>query len=72
MTYKPFDPEDRTALFLYIMDLNMPERKKSRVLKILLEEFRITHEMYKDIHDFIKGIKEEDLRGFRKQLISDN
>lgn len=45
----------------------MPERKKKKVFEYLYEEYRITHDMYKDIHSFIKGIREEDLRGFKKK-----
>ena len=70
MTYKPFDSKDRTALFMYVLDLNVSDRKKSRILNHLYEEYRITHEMYSNVDQFVKGIKEEDLRGFTKQLIA--
>ena len=70
MTYKADNEKDRVALFKYVLDLNMPEKKKRKVFNYLYEEYRITHEMYKDINHFIKGIKEEDLRGFRRQLIT--
>ena len=61
MTYKPFDSNDRTALFMYVLDLNVSDRKKSKILNHLYEEYRITHEMYKNVDKFIAGIKEEDL-----------
>lgn len=67
MTYKADNEKDRVALFKYVLDLSMPDQKKSKVFKYLYEEYRITHEMYKDINQFIKGIKEEDLRGFREK-----
>ena len=70
MTYKADNEKDKVALFKYVLDLNMPEKKKRKVLNYLYEEYRITHEMYKDINHFIKGIKEEDLRGFTKQLLA--
>ena len=47
----------------------MPEQKKNKVFKYLYEEFRITHEMYKDVEEYIKGIRESDLRNFRVQLL---
>ena len=62
MTYKAENEKDRVALFKYILDLNMPERKKKKVFNLLYEEYRITHEMYKDIHEFVTGIREQDLR----------
>ncbi len=68
MTYKSDNERDRVALFKYILDLNMPERRKKVVFNYLYEEYRITHEMYKDIEHFIKGIREKDLRGFKRQL----
>ena len=61
MTYKPFHSKDRTALFMYVLDLNVSDNKKSRILNHLYEEYRITHEMYKDVDRFIAGIKEQDL-----------
>ena len=67
MTYKPNCEKDRVALFKYVLDLNMPDRKKKKVFNRLYEEYRITHEMYKDIDNFISGIIEEDLRGFKQQ-----
>ena len=67
MTYKEENETDRVALFKYCLDLNMPDRKKKKVFNYLYEEYRITHDMYKDIKEFIKGIKEEDLRNFREQ-----
>ena len=51
---------------LVCLDLNMPEQRKKKVFNHLYEEYRITHEMYKDINHFIKGIREGDLRGFNK------
>ena len=68
MTYKSDNERDRVTLFKYILDLNMPERRKKVVFNYLYEEYRITHEMYKDIEHFIKGIREKDLRGFKRQL----
>ena len=62
MTYKADNQTDRVALFKYILDLNMPERKKKKVFNLLYEEYRITHEMYKDVHEFVAGIREQDLR----------
>ncbi len=62
MTYKAANETDRVALFKYILDLNMPERKKKKVFNLLYEEYRITHEMYKDVHEFVAGIREQDLR----------
>ena len=44
--------------------------KKNDVFKYLYEEFRITHEMYKDVDEYIKGIRESDLRNFRVQLLN--
>jgi hypothetical protein len=70
MTYKPFDSKDRTALFMYVLDLKVSDQKKSRILNYIYEEYRITHEMYKDVGEFIKGIKEGDLRGYNQQLIA--
>tara|TARA_R110002020_G_scaffold269723_3_gene485053 strand:- start:287 stop:454 length:168 start_codon:yes stop_codon:yes gene_type:complete len=55
---------------MYVLDLNVSDRKKSRILNHLYEEYRITHEMYRNVDQFVKGIKEEDLRGFTKQLIA--
>jgi hypothetical protein len=66
MTYKEYNQKDRVALFKYILDLNMPEKRKRKIFDYLYEEYRITHEMYKDITAFVKGIKEEDLRGWTK------
>ena len=68
MTYKNYCPDDRVILFKYVLDLNMPERRKKRVFDYLYEEYRITHEMYENIDEFIKGVKEEDLRNWTKQL----
>ena len=68
MNYKEINQEDKTALFKYILDLNMPERRKQKVFRYLYEEYRITHEAYKDIHEYISGIKEEDLRNFSQYL----
>ena len=65
MIYKQYDEKDRVELFKYCLDLNMPDRKKKKVFNHLYEEYRITYLMYKDIKEFIKVIKEEDLRGFR-------
>tara|TARA_R110002050_G_scaffold270355_1_gene413395 strand:- start:456 stop:668 length:213 start_codon:yes stop_codon:yes gene_type:complete len=70
MTYKADNEKDKVALFKYVLDLNMPEKKKRKIFNYLYEEYRITHEMYKDVGQFIKGIKEEDLRGFTKQLLA--
>ena len=67
MTYKKDNQSDRVALFKYCLDLNMPDRKKKKVFNHLYEEYRITHEMYTGIKQFIKGIKEEDLRNFREK-----
>jgi hypothetical protein len=61
MTYKPFDSKDRTALFMYVLDLNVSDRKKSRILNHLYEEYRIIHEAFADVDEYIAGIKEEDL-----------
>ena len=69
VTYKEDNEKDRITLFKYCLDLNMPERKKKKVFKYLYEEFRITHEMYKDIDEYIKGIRESDLRNFKVQLL---
>ena len=71
MTYKEENHQDKISLLKYILDLNMPERRKSKVFKYLYEEYRITHEMYKDVEEFIAGIKEEDLRNW-KQKEQDN
>ena len=70
MTYKENNQKDRVALFKYCLDLNMPEQRKKKVFKHLYEEYRITHEMYRDVDHFIKGIREEDLRGFTTQLLA--
>ena len=67
MNYKENNQKDRVTLFKYCLDLNMPDQRKKKVFNYLYEEYRITHEMYKDINQFIKGIKEEDLRGFREK-----
>ena len=64
MTYKPFNSNDRVTLFKYILELNVPDKKKSKILAHLYEEFRQTHVMYEDINDFISGIKEEDLHWY--------
>ena len=68
MTYKADNEKDRVALFKYVLDLNMPEKKKQRVFRHLYEEYRITHEMYKDIHEYIKGIRELDIRELAGEL----
>ena len=68
MNYKEISQEDKTALFKYILDLNMPERRKQKVFRYLYEEYRITHEAYKDIHEYIAGIEEGDLRNFSQYL----
>ena len=68
MTYKAANETDRVALFKYILDLNMPERKKKKVFNLLYEEYRITHEAYKDVHEYIAGIEEQDLRNFSQYL----
>jgi len=68
VTYKEDNQKDRVCLFKYVLDLNMPERKKQKIFKYLYEEYRITHEMYKDIQEFVDGIREYDLRNFRDQL----
>jgi|TARA_R110002050_G_scaffold268260_1_gene410281 hypothetical protein len=70
MTYKADSQEDRIPLFKYVLDLNMPEQRKKKVFNHLYEEYRITHEMYRDVNHFIKGIREEDLRGFATQLLA--
>ena len=67
MDYKKVNEKDRISLFRYILDLNMPDHKKSKVFKYLYEEYRITHEMYKDVDEFIAGIREEDLRNWKKK-----
>ncbi len=61
MSYKEFDSNDRTKLFLYVLDLNVTDQKKSKILNRLYEEYRVTHEMYEDVDEFISGIEEEDL-----------
>ena len=68
MNYKEISQEDKTALFKYILDLNMPERRKQKVFRYLYEEYRITHEAYKDIQEYIAGIEEGDLRNFSQYL----
>ncbi len=68
MTYKEDNDKDRITLFKYCLDLNMPDRKKKKVFKYLYEEYRITHDMYKNMEEIIKGIRESDLRGFKNQL----
>ena len=70
MTYKANSQKDRIPLFKYVLDLNMPEQRKKKVFNYLYEEYRITHEMYRDVNQFIKGIREEDLRGFTSQLLA--
>ena len=67
MTYKADNETDRVSLFKYVLDLNMPEQKKRKIFNYLYEEYRITHEMYRDISHFIKGIKEDDLRNWKKK-----
>ena len=61
MAYKPFDSSDRTALFMYVLDLKVSDQKKSRILNQLYEEYRIIHEAFKDVHEYIDGITEEDV-----------
>ena len=51
MTFKKDNQTDRVELFKYCLDLNMPDRKKKKVFNYLYEEYRITHEMYKDIKE---------------------
>ena len=68
MTYKPNCDKDRIALFKYCLDLNMPEQRKKKVFNYLYEEYRITHEAYKDVHEYIAGIEEQDLRNFSQYL----
>ena len=66
MTYKINNEKDRVELFKYVLDLNMPDQRKSKVFRYLYEEYRITHEMYKDISEFIAGITEADLRDINR------
>jgi len=68
MTYKSADDRDKVALFKYVLDLNMPEQRKRKVFNYLYEEYRITHEAYKDVHEYIAGIEEQDLRNFSQYL----
>ena len=68
MNYKETNQKDRVALFKYCLDLNMPEQRKKKVFNYLYEEYRITHEAYKDIHEYIAGIEEGDLRNFSQYL----
>lgn len=59
MTYKPESEEDRVALFKYVLDLDMPEKRKKKVFNTLYEEYRITHEMYGDIESFIEDVTQD-------------
>ena len=68
MDYKEVNQKDRVTLFKWVLDLNMPEQKKKKVFNYLYEEYRITHEAYKDINEYIDGIVEEDLRNFSQYL----
>ena len=68
MTSKPANDKDRVALFKYCLDLNMPDRRKKKVFNYLYEEYRITHEAYKDVDEYIAGIREGDLRNFSQYL----
>lgn len=67
MDYKSDCPKERVELFKYVLDLNMPDRKKRKVFNHLYEEYKITYLMYKNMSEFIKGIKEQDLRGFQEK-----
>ena len=60
MTYKPFDSNDRTALFMYVLDLNVSDRKKSVILNRLYEEYRTIHEAFANVDEYIAGNKEDD------------
>ena len=69
MTYKPYSGDDRGALFLFVLDLDMSETKKGKCLRRLYEEYRITHEQYKDVHEFIATTNSKDLQFLMKDSI---
>ena len=68
MDYKEANQQDKVTLFKWVLDLDMPEQRKKKVFNYLYEEYRITHEAYKDINEYIDGIAEEDLRNFSQYL----
>ena len=70
MNYKPFDGEDRTKIFLYVLDLNMSEARKGKLLRRMYEEYRITHEMYQDVQEYIAGTSERDVKFLMKGVAS--
>lgn len=69
MNYKPYSAEDRTAIFMWVLELDMTDTKKGKLLKRMYEEYRITHEMYKDVQEYIDGTTERDLRFLMKDTI---
>jgi hypothetical protein len=62
MTYKPYSAEDRGALFTFVLDLDMSEHKKGKCLMQLYEEYRITHDQYRDVHEFVATTNSKDLQ----------
>ena len=69
MNYKPYSAEDRAAIFMWVLELDMSETKKGKLLKRMYEEYRITHAMYKDVQEYIAGTTEKDLRFLMKDTI---
>ena len=69
MNYKPYCPRDRSAIFLWVLELDMTDTKKGKLLKRMYEEYRITHEMFKDVQEYIDGTTEKDLRFLMKDTI---
>ena len=69
MNYKPYLSSDRTAIFMWVLELDMTDAKKGKLLKRMYEEYRITHEMYKDVQEYIDGTTERDLRFLMKDSI---
>ena len=47
----------------------MTDAKKGKLLKRMYEEYRITHEMQKDVQEYIDGTTEKDLRFLMKDTI---
>lgn len=71
MNYKPYSAEDRAAIFMWVLELDMTDIQKGKILKRMYEEYRITHDMYKDVHEYIAGTSDKDLKFLKKDVIID-
>ena len=69
MNYKPYNAEDRAAIFMWVLELDMTDTKKGKLVRRMYEEYRITHEQYKDVHEFIATTNSKDLQFLMKDTI---